>query len=152
MIDPVTNVYLEDEELQDVLYPLIKAAPKGLASLQALHHSLLEKMLTHPDSVRLIQPTKFFINLPNVDTNGYTVYDKTFTKLYTVFVDYNENPTDDLTVPHLRRMTFGYHTYDSLWLNTLQHGDSFYIGYDSGELMPTLLLVVMLYPTVTGGA
>ena len=151
MLDSVTNVYLNDEELQDVLYPLIKAAPHGLSSLQTLHHSLLEKMLTHSDSVHLIQPSKFFITLPNVNTSGYTVYDKTFTKLYTVFVDYNEHPTDDLTVPHLRRMTFGYHTYDTLWLSTLRHGDSFYIGYDSDDLMPSLRLVVMLYPTITGG-
>jgi hypothetical protein len=150
MINVITKLYLEDEELSSALSTVITAAPRGVNSLVGLHSTTIEKLITHPGKVAVIQPAKFLIDLKNVDTAGYSVYDKTFTKLYTVYQDV-QNPDDDLSVPHLRPMTFGYHTYDLAWVMTLKHGDIFYISYDSDALVPSIHLVLMLYPAVTGG-
>jgi len=149
-INGITQVYLHDPELLDVLNPIIRKAPQGIRSLAALEPELIEKMITHPHSVVIVEPANFYVRLNNVDIEGYTVYDKTFTPVYTVSVDFVDNPDDDLTVPHLRPMTFGAHIYDNLWLQQLKHGDFFYIGYSSDTLLPTLYLVVVLHPAVTG--
>lgn len=146
----ITGLYLENPEIQDGLLPFITAAPYGLNSLITLKPSTIELLLTHPGKISIITPTEFQIGLDNVDTYGYTVYDQTFTKLYRVYQDLKDNPNDDLSVPHNRRMTFGYHTYDLMWLLAVNHGDIFYIGYDSGELLPTMQMVLMLYTTVSG--
>ena len=151
MLNYITQLYLEDSELQDSLRPFIAAAPNGLNSLVTLPPETIKLMLTHPGKVCVIEPTKFLVGLENVDTEGYTVYDRTFTKLYRVYQDLKDNPDDDLSIPHNRRMTFGYHTYDAMWLLALNHGDMFYIGYDSQDLIPSTHLVIMLHPAVSGG-
>ena len=121
-IDTTTRIYLEDQEILDLLSPVIAKAPNGINSLAALHPTVIQKMVTHPNRVVVVEPSSFYVTLSNVDTSGYSVYDRTFTKLYTVTVDLKDNPTDDLTVPHLRTMTFGCHTYDALFLDSLKHG------------------------------
>lgn len=151
MYNYITKFYLDDTELEQALSPFIAAAPNGINSLVTLPPDTIKSMLTHPGKVVLIQPTEFAIRLSDVDTQGYTVYDKTFTKLYRVYQDLKDNPDDDLSVPHTRSMTFGYHTYDLMWLLALKHGDMFYISYDSQELLPSTYLVVMLHPAVSGG-
>jgi len=146
----ITQVYLEDPEILQVLAPVISKAPRGIRSLAALQPDLIKKMITHPYTVVGVQPDSFFIPLSNVDTTGYTVYDKTFTDMYTVEKDFEYNPDDDLSVPHLRPMRFGSHIYDIAWIRQLKHGDFFYIGYSSDTLLPALYLVVMFHEAVVG--
>lgn len=134
-------------EAQNALKAQIAAAPHGLASLRSLPDELIMRMLTHPDSVRIIWTTRYTLRLNEVDEQGYEVHDRTFTYAYRVIEDPSD-PDRDLSVPGVRPMLFGGTFFDYDFLEGLRHGDHFYITYGSGQKLPRVLMVAVLDPTI----
>ena len=141
LIDQVPEVY-------SALASLAHQAAQGYDSLRTLSDDKIAFILSHPDTVKVVRPAFFQIQLQEVDEQGFSVYNSAFTLQYTTTID-PENPTDDLSIPHVRPMLFGSSIYDFRFIADLNHGDLFYIAYNSGTNLPRIILVIVLDPTVT---
>lgn len=136
---------LLDPQVQKALEPLIHAAPNGAESLATLDDHTIARILSHPDVVKVVTPTRFQIELAKVDESGYTVCDHTYTESHRIVVD-SANPTMDLSGPVTRPMTFGASIFDVNFMMKRSHGDFFFIAYGSGDDLPRTIMVVVLDP------
>jgi hypothetical protein len=119
-------------------------APGGYDGLDTLGNDTLSRMLAHPDDVKIVKPIPYnYIDLREVDQNGYQVYDKSFTEVYRVILDPSD-PSVDLSVPALKTMRFGYSSFDLAFVTRLTHGDIFYIGYTSLLKLPRTIMCVFM--------
>jgi hypothetical protein len=142
----MNSLVLLDPQVRDALKTLAASAPGGFRGLDTLGDHKLMLILTHADAVKVVEPFVYLIDLPEVDQQGYVVYDETFTESHRVVVDVS-NPTDDLNTPHTRTMRFGRALLDMAFMLQRSHGDIFYIGYDSLLKPPRVVMVAVIDPT-----
>jgi len=146
----MASLILLDPSLRQALAPLAHKAPNGYASVGRLADDVLLRILTWPDEVKGVTADNHLIDLPEVDVEGYTVYDRTFTAIHTIQYDIN-NPLQDLVANPdlLRTMQFGASGYDFEFMLRALPGDVFYIGWSCGVKPPRVLMVVVFDPLVT---
>jgi hypothetical protein len=127
------------------LAPLAHSAPGGYAMLNLLGDEILSKVLIHSGDVKVVTPYNFFIELRDVDASGYAVYDSTFTEQYRIIYDL-DNPSLDLSQITTRNMRFGLSMFDFDFIQTQKHGNIFYIGYESNNRLPNIVMVIVADP------
>lgn len=138
---------LEVEEVRRDLKKYADVAPNGFDSLATLPDVLIRSILVHPDEVKLVQPQRFNIILRGVDSGGYVVLDKAWLPRSTVVID-PDDPSYDVELEGSRSMTFGKAITDQLFMETLRHGEHFYICYNRNEETPRTIMCVVLQPGV----
>lgn len=138
---------LQDPQIRAALQVHANAAPNGWDSFNTLPDDVLIQMLVHPDTVRVVWTNKYRILLRDVDQYGYQVFDKTFTYSHRVEID-PEYPDYDISQDVLRPMVFGNSLLDLNFMLKAQHGDWFYIRYQSGDMPDHIVLVVVLDPVI----
>lgn len=143
------NSLLENEKIKLALERVANEAPGGYDGLATLSADTIMRMLAHPDDVKIVKPIPYnYIDLPEVDQNGYQVYDKSFTEIYRVILDPSDSSVN-LNNPGVKTMRFGYSVFDTVFVTKLVHGEIFYIGYTSLLKPPrTIMCVYMQFSEV----
>jgi hypothetical protein len=142
----VNSAVLLDTQVKKALRVLAAQTPNGYNALDTLGDDLLMRVLAHPDDVKVVWITNHAIDLPEVDTLGYGIYDQTWTQRYRVIVDI-DNPDDNLTVlGTTRTMQFGRDFLDLAFMLDRRHGDVFYVVYTSGAKPPRVIMCLVIDP------
>lgn len=140
-----TSYLLLNLDIFKILAPIAYNAPGGYTMLNLLGDEIISKIVTFSGDVKIVTPFNFFIDLVEVDQNGYTVYDSSFTQIYQIIID-PDNVDLDLNTVFTRNMRFGPNVFDFDFVQSQKHGDIFYIGYESNNKLPNVVMVIVADP------